>query len=177
LSQKSKDGTQQMGADRGHIHRCAVCRRSWQTPHHLPRTISAPAFVGAHNAPRSFPPKHSAIRMCATPPTLPPSETLCRRGARNAPGSLPPKQSPANVRATPLTSLRPEHSATNVGARAGGEVGALSWRSSSGTSTSTGTGGGTDGRRPENRKIKNECGRKSRRTQSDDPIENNLARF
>jgi hypothetical protein len=119
-SQKGKDKTQQTGADRARIHRRVVCRRFRQTPHRLLRTISTPASVGAHNAPRSLPPKHSAAGMCATPPTLPPSETLCRRGAHNGPCSLLPKQSPANVRATPPAFLCPEHFATNVGARAGG---------------------------------------------------------
>jgi hypothetical protein len=90
-SQKGKDETQQTGADRRRIHRCAVHRHSRQTPHHLPCTISAPASVSAHSTPRSLPLKHSVAGMRATPPALPPSETLCYPGARNAPDSLPPK--------------------------------------------------------------------------------------
>ncbi len=98
-SQKGRDGTQQTGADRGCIHRRAVCHCSRQTPHRLPHTINALASISAHSAPSSLPSKHSAAGMCATPPALPPFKTLGRRCARNAPGFLPSKHSPANVRA------------------------------------------------------------------------------
>jgi len=106
-SQKSKDGTRQTGADRGCIHRRAVRHPSRQTPHYLPRTINAPASVGAHNTPGSLPPKHSAAEMRATPLALPPSEPLCHRWASKAPDSLLLKHSALDVRAMPpALSLR-----------------------------------------------------------------------
>jgi hypothetical protein len=195
-SQKGKDETQQTNADKGRIHCRALRHRSRQTPHHLPRTISAPASVDAHSTPSSLPSKHSATGMLTTRPALPPSETVCRRCACKAPDSLfrntlspgcaqCPRLSPSETvprqraRATPLASLRPEHSDTNMGAcaRGGGEVGALSRRSSIRASPSTGTGGGTDGRRPKNSEIRNKRGRKSRRTQNGNLVDNNLARF
>jgi hypothetical protein len=116
----------------------------------------------ARNAPGSLSLWNALLPMGEQSPRLSPFETFCPQRARNAPGSLPPKQSPANVRATPPASLRPKHFATNVGTRGGGEVGALSRRSSTWATTSTGgqgTGGGTDGRRPENGEIRNKRGR------------------
>jgi hypothetical protein len=112
-SRKGKEGTQQMGADKRRIHRRAVRHRSRQTSHRLPRTISAPASVDAHSAPSSLPPKHSAAGMRATPPALPPSETLYRWCAHKPLDSLLSKHSTTGVRAMPPAfSLRNSPSPT-----------------------------------------------------------------
>ncbi len=179
MSQKGKDETQQTGADRGRIHHRAVCHCSRQTPHRLPHTINALASISAHSAPSSLPSKHSAAGMCATPPALPPFKTLGRRCARNAPGFLPSKHSPANVRAhaqcpqlfSVLSTLLPMW-ARRGGGRLGHSAGGRrlehqpQWAQEEEQ---------TDGRRPKNREIRSKRGRKSRCTQSDDPVENNLA--
>ncbi len=106
LSRKGKEGMQQMGADKGRIHHCAARHRSRQTSHRLPCTISAPTSVGAHSAPSFLPPKHSAARMRATPPALPPSETLCCWCVRKPFNSLLSKHSATRVRAMPLAFSR-----------------------------------------------------------------------
>jgi hypothetical protein len=84
----------------------------------------------------------------ATPPGLPPSETVHRQRARS----------------TPRASLRSKHSAANVHA-GGGRLG----RS---------TGGRELEHRPVEQRLGSEFrGRKSRRANNGDPVENNLARF
>ncbi len=84
----------------------------------------------------------------ATPPGLPPSETVHRQRARS----------------TPRASLRPKHSAANVHV-GGGRLG----RS---------TGGRELEHRPVEQRSGSEFrGRKSRRANNGDPVENNLARF
>jgi len=120
----------------------------------------------ARNAPGSPSLRNALLPVGEQSPLVSPFETLCPRRARNAPSFLPPKQSPANVRAMPLAFLRPEHSATNVGACGGG-----GWGGGRGTQPEVvdssinlndqGTGRGTNGGRRTKRSETNVGGNRS----------------
>ncbi len=89
---------------------------------------NTPLLECAQRPQLSLPSKHSTAGVHATPPTLSLRNTL-PPGCAQRPWLFPSKTLPrqhARSRATPPTSLRPEHSVANVGARGGGGWGTQS---------------------------------------------------